>query len=369
MRIPVVSDDRIVKLLSCARKTFKLDATDLAFLCEAGSNNYRFAPIQAALAGAAKVYAITKDSAYGKARDIQADVAEWAQRFKVKDRIQFINALSPEIVSDCDVVCNSGHVRPITAEIVSWMKETAVIPLMWETWEFRPGEVDLDACRRRGILVMGTNERDPPLNLFRSKFFVIAKLLFDCGYDVYKDNILLCGGGPRGVGAVAYLEATECSFSWIPGGHWVAPEYRYRVVSAPEATECIEEFDALVIDEVGFGANYLSHDGLLDPRELVKRNPLLQVIHIAGEANEKQIVDAGLSLYPRPLAPQGYMTVSPDYLGPRAVIELVTAGLSVGATMAKARLAGYSPPEAERYTLEANPLAMRFPEGLWDVGE
>jgi len=369
MKTPIVSDDRIIAVLSYARETLKLDATDLNFLCEAGSGNYRFAPIQAALAGACKVYAVTKSSSYGKACDIQEDVAEWACRFKVRERIQFIKLLSPEIVSDCDVVCNSGHVRPITAEIIGWMKTTAVIPLMWETWELRPDELDLEACRRRGILVMGTDEHHPALNLFRSNFFLMAKLLFDCGYDVYKDNILLCGSGHIGVSIVPYLLATGCRFSWMAQAHKVAEEYHRYIVSPVEATKQIKAFDALVIGELGHGTNYLSHGGLLDPTVLAKRNPRLQVIHIAGGANEKQIVEAGLSLYPRPLAPDGYMTVSPDYLGPRTTIELVTAGLSVGATMAKARLAGYSPGKAAKYTLATNPLATEFAGRLWDIAE
>ena len=43
---------------------------------------------------------------------------------------------------EADVVTNSGHVRPIDAETVAWMKPTAVVPLMYEAWEL--------AARRRG---------------------------------------------------------------------------------------------------------------------------------------------------------------------------------------------------------------------------
>jgi hypothetical protein len=50
--------------------------------------------------------------------------------------------------------------------MISWMKPTAVIPLMFEAWEFRPSDLELAAAQQRGILVAGTNERHPDVDVF-----------------------------------------------------------------------------------------------------------------------------------------------------------------------------------------------------------
>ena len=71
------------------------------------------------------------------------------------------------MVAQADIITNSGHVRPIDAEMIGWMKPTAVIPLMYEAWEFRDADLDLAACQRRGIVVAGTNERHPAISTCR----------------------------------------------------------------------------------------------------------------------------------------------------------------------------------------------------------
>ena len=54
------------------------------------------------------------------------------------------------------------------------------------------------------------------------------------------------------------------------------------------------------------------------------------------------------------------MSVATDYLGPKPVIALHTAGLKVGEAMARTRLAGLDPIEAEKKVLRDLPLAMGF---------
>ena len=80
--------------------------------------------------------------------------------------------------------------------MIGWMKPGAVIPLMYEAWEFRSDDVDLAACRQWGVLVGGTNERHPMIDVFSFLGIMAIKLLTDAGVGVYASRILLLCDNP-----------------------------------------------------------------------------------------------------------------------------------------------------------------------------
>ena len=132
---------RINKLLKDCVSTFVLDLNELVILTEAATGAYLYTPVMAALAGAKMVYAITSDSLFGTKEEVKAETLQVAKYWGVEDKIRVIFNKEKEIVSECDIITNSGFVRPINRDMISWMKPTAVIPLMWEPWEFREGEL------------------------------------------------------------------------------------------------------------------------------------------------------------------------------------------------------------------------------------
>ena len=71
------------------------------------------------------------------------------------------------------------------------MKPSAVVPLMYESWEYRPTDVDLQACRARGITVAGTNERHPDVDVFSFLGQMAVMQLHDAGIAVRGSRILL----------------------------------------------------------------------------------------------------------------------------------------------------------------------------------
>src|SRR5262249_6256269 len=106
-------------------------------------------------------------------------------------RVRVITEKRREFVADADVVTNSGHVRPLDAQLIDWMKPSAVIPLMYESWELRPGEVDLDACRRKRIRGAATNERHPDVDVLSYLGVMAVKLLVEAGVAIYRSNVLI----------------------------------------------------------------------------------------------------------------------------------------------------------------------------------
>ena len=348
------------------RKTiqkFSLNLEGLVVFTEAATGNYKHIPIIAALAGAKQVFAVTTDSRYGKKEDIKNLVLNDAKELGVDKKITILFDKNKDCLRKSDIVTNLGFVRPITKDMISCMKPTAVIPLMWETWEFRAEELDLKACRERGIIVLGTNEHHPLLDLFRSNGFLICKLLFNKGFDVYKDNLLLIASGHIGDSAADFFINAGISFNRIVFDDKIPEHQRAFVYSREEILNNLDAYDAIIIAELHHNMDILSLNGFIPVRLLKEKNPLIQIIHICGSVNKNDIEHEVLSIYPENIMPFGYMTVSPDYLGPKTLLELNTAGLKVGEVMARCRLKRLSIKDTIEYTIKNSP-AMDFEGGF-----
>jgi hypothetical protein len=336
-------------------RKFDLDLRGLKVFTEAASGVYRYTPLIAALAGAEKVFAVAADSRYGNKEKIRQDIDREALALGVSDKVNVVFEKLGEGLRESDVITNSGFVRPINAEMIGMMKGSAVIPLMWEAWELRPDEVDVAACRSRGILVMGTNEHHPSLNLFRSIGFKVCKLLFSAGYSVYSDKFLLVSSGDYGNSIADFLARTSVShdridlagYSSSPEGEWMR---RYGGFLRK-----LGDYDAVIIAELDHDIRVVAEDGVIPPSLLKSENPLARIIYICGVVDKDEIVGQELEMYPEAAGEFRHIAVTADYLGWKPVLELNTAGLKVGEAMARARLSGLSPNEAVAVAMRDSP--------------
>lgn len=301
---------REYRLIEKAIKSFSLDLTGKRIFTEAASGPFVWTPLIAALAGAEKVYAVTRDSQYGSAESIKAVTMDHARTLGVADRILVQFEKDPTALGGADIVTNLGFVRPLDESTVNAMRVGAVIPLMWEPWEFRKEDVDLEASINRGIAIVGTNERDERLLTFRAVAMTVLKLLLENNIEVIGSDILILGQGVfaeetatllRSLGASIFTESHlgECT---------------------PDCVICLEHHDHEKI-LVGSG-------GLYDPAERGRAYAML--LHICGRVDVNSIHDSGMLMVPKSPADLGYMSFTTGYLGPKPVIDLHTAGLKVG---------------------------------------
>ena len=101
--------------------------------------------------------------------------------------------LTPEIIAKADIITNSGHLRPLNSEKLQHCKKGVVIPLMYEAWEWRDADLDIEFCKKNGIVVGATNERHPDVDVFNYLGDMALKMIFDAGLCPYKNSfILLC---------------------------------------------------------------------------------------------------------------------------------------------------------------------------------
>ncbi len=328
----------------------------LVVLTEAATGPYQYSPILAALAGASKVYAITADSRYGSKEDVRAQTLETAREWGVADRIEVIFSKTKERIAECDIVTNSGFVRTINREFISWMKPTAVIPLMWETWELRDYHLDLGACKEYGILTLGTDEAQPPHALYTLPGYLAMKLIFELGLEGYRTRTLLLGSNVLARCIYEHFKQLKLEIAWFAEGEAEAQTYdRLGQHFASDG----KEYDVILLAEHEHDLCLLGSQGLLTYEQIREMNPAVCVGIISGNLDAEGLRSSGLRFHPENIQPFGQMSYQSYELGPLPVLELYAAGLKVGEAMTRARLSGATVKEAALYALKHSP-AMDF---------
>ncbi|MFC1504998.1 hypothetical protein ACFL5W_00630 [Thermodesulfobacteriota bacterium] len=353
-----LNDLRVLTLIKKLIERFDLNLNHLTVFTELATGPYLYPALIAALANARKVYAISKNSKYGKATDSIKRGLLLADELGVSSKIKFVKKKFRKHLSQCDIITNTGFVRPIRAYHIESFKKTAVIPLMWETWEFRDADIDLYACKQNRILVLGTNEHKEPCNMAPYSGLLAVKLLFDLGLEVYRNRILLLGGQPTLGGSIyktlVALGAKVKMFSKVQSSgktYDTLQKYFNRYGSSVDCILVAEHIDRRIL---------IGEDGILSPTDIKKVNPAIRIGIISGGVDAKRLASLNLKYEPKVVRPVGYMSYQPDILGPQPVLELLTAGLKVGQTMANARLSGLDIQATVKYSLKHAP-AMDFP--------
>ncbi|SFO57417.1 hypothetical protein SAMN05216330_103696 [Bradyrhizobium sp. Ghvi] len=285
-----------------------LDMSGMTVLTEAATGAYSVTPVLAAMAGAKQVYAFTRSGRHGTVSDAKRQILELAAPIGVADRIQILEKVSPEVLHNVDIVTNSGHLRPITAELIAHLRGDAVIALMFEAWEFRREDLDIEACARREIPVVGVNERHPAVDVFSFLGPLAVKQLHDCGFAVLGNTIgLLCDNdflaplhtGLAGLGANV---ETFKNVAAVRPGAWDA----FVVALQPATTPRVGEAEAAHLAACAPGAVVMQFWGDID-RAALARN--------------------GLSVWPTLSVGQGHMGILLSEIGPEPIVRLQTGGL------------------------------------------
>lgn len=221
---PALATDEMLDSIHRRIAALELDLSGMTVITEAATGYYASTAVIAAMAGAAHVHAVGRDTRrYGSFEDAGSAVLSLADAAGVARRITVSRRAEPEMLTECDILTNSGHLRPITADMIAQLPDRAVIALMFETWEFRGTDLDLDACRDRGIRIAGVNERHPAVGVFPYLGPLCANLLGDAGLTLAGARChLLCDNpfapfiqqGLLDAGASVVLGVSPCA----PGG-------------------------------------------------------------------------------------------------------------------------------------------------------
>jgi len=354
---------RTERLIDQARAKFRLDLSDLVVYTEAATGYFSLTPIIAALSGAKKVIALGADSKYGSFLEAKRTIQELARIYGCERRIRIAKEKRKEEVSEADIVTNLGFVRPIDKTMIGWMKPTACIPLMWEPWEYREQDIDLNECVKKGIVVLGTDESSTLLRTFDFVGMLAVKLLLELDIEILMSSILVVGGGIFAGATVETLKRLGANVGWLsmaeygsrPKASCVDRKTPFWIDITPECNNFIRSADAIVIVEHQERGELFGLQGKCSFGDLARINRGIAIAHICGTVDENELRDSGLNYIPNEIRKGGYMSVSTAYVGPRPLIDLHTAGLRVGELLARARLDGKDIDEAKRVAITQGP--------------
>jgi hypothetical protein len=287
--------------------------------------------VLAAVAGAESVTACTRDSRWGRFEDIKSTTLRLGSLFNVANRISISSSPAVELSSAADIVTNLGFLRPISRDLIRKLPSHAAIALMWEPWEFRKEDIDLEACGDYGIPVVATNERHPNISTFRSVGLLALKLLLEKQCEIIGLNITVVGSDPFGNACGDVLQSVGATVTVIdPQDDW----------PSKCAAIAIDESDGIVLAEHRYQGELL---GLSTSAFVsVIRQRSIPLVHICGVVDDDYLTHCGIEKYPNNSVPYGFMTQTTAYVGSKPVVDLHAAGLHVASIVSRARLKGVS---------------------------
>jgi hypothetical protein len=339
---------RSLSLISESIQKIGLNLSGLNVLTEAATGYYSLTPIIALLAGAKKVYALSGDSPYGTKEQAVEQVSLIAKKIDASERILFLASRKDEQISNADIITNLGFVRPINNEIILRLKSTSAISLMFETWEYRSEDIDLETCKQQNIPVLGTNEKTKDVNIFNYIGPLAVKLALELDIECTKSRVVVIGDDIFGSEILTTFKKFDAETTIIhPSNGIPIGSEKYRGV--------LSKADLIVIADMTNHELLLGPNGQISAHKLKEINPGVSIVHIAGGVDQEELDCVRLPYKPGYLKAPGYMSCTTAYLGPRPLIELHTAGLKVGEALAKARLNGLDYDASKKYAIANSP--------------
>ena len=305
---PGFAPERLVRLMREAIARLELDLGGVSVLTEAATGAYASTAVVAALAGAEWVYAFARDSRHGSCGELARQTLALARAAGVVDRVEIVIGSPYDAAGKSLIVTNSGNLRPLDAQLVGRLPRSAVVALMYEAWEFREADLDLAACRRRGIPVVGVNERHPQVGVFPYLGCLAARELHDAGFAVQDCRIgLVCDNA-----FAPYLQSCLANL-----GGSIAPAGSPG--DLPDGP-----YDVLLVATRPGGRGAL---GAADVQALSERFGAVPLVQFWGDIDREAVAAADMRVWPPEPPLPGHMAILFPAVGPEAVIRLQAGGL------------------------------------------
>ena len=326
------SHRRALRLVEHYIRTLNLDLSGLRVVTEVGSNAYLYTPVLAALANAQHVCARTADSPYGKGETIRNECMRIADFCGVSDRLDIVvNDDVNHAIADADIITNSGFLRPLNAESLAQCKSDAVIPLMYEAWELRETDIDIEYCKHAGIKVAGTWEDHPSIDVFDSVGTLALKLAFEAGFEVWHNRIGIWSDDAFG---------NRSQQALLGAGAKSAEIYN----SVDKLIANLPQLDFLYLCDYDERRPYFGSNGILDLSQMTALNPNLGIVHLYGDVNVALLRRNGLAVFPDHDGRPKQMSYALAHLGPQPLIALQVASFRVAQETIEGRYSNLSQP-------------------------
>lgn len=328
----------IIQKIQDAIVRLKLDLSGKTVLTEAATGAYVVTPVIAALAGA-RVFAYTKDTRYGSVQEVREQTLNLLKESDKKNlMLEVVDELTPEILAAADIITNSGHLRPLDETKLKQTKPGAVIPLMYEAWEWRDADLSLTFCKEHGLIAGATNERHPDVDVFNYLGDMAIKLILDAGLSFQNNKFVLVSNNDFGpfiakklstitTLAVCDLEERKSDYA----GMNITWAGNFPDLQIPTS---FRKSEAVVFTAYPFVDSWIGEGLSIDTTILKQQLDHPYILRYAGEIDTNSCKSEGILYYPEEVKP-GHMGVLPSAIGFDPIIRLQSGGLKAAELMLK----------------------------------
>lgn len=295
-----------------------LDLSNKVVVTELATNAYFDAALIPLFAGAKRViFVINTESSESQVHLIKTLHAIIEQNSIKSDVVIREKYLLPGDIIDANIICNTGALRPLDYRILQYIDpRNAVIQLMYDVWEMRDFDIDLDFCRSRGITVVGTNESTASFDVFYNVVPLMLKMCLEVS-RVYRENIFIFSNDDFGNKARMALQQLN-------------PSSLINSTDIEVLRKHTDSIDLLILCDYKEERPLMAHDGILN---FVSTNPNIKVVHLFGVVDADFVESKlGLGLYPAYDGKNKKMSKTFSYLGSEPVIDLFAASYKAGAS-------------------------------------
>ena len=305
-------------------KKLNVNLNGYKILTEVGNNNYIYTPLIAAMTGAERVFVYTKDNKYFKATDAINDCKKLLIDLNLNHKVEFVTDINIPLI-EADIITNSGFLRPLNQDKLSKIKSNAVIPLMYEAWEIRESDIDIEFCKKKKIKVAGTFENHESIKVFDAVSTLAVKLSLEAGFEVFQNRIAIWSNDHFGAkskeGFLNMKAETVTIYS-----------------DAQKLMNDIENIDFIFICDYDEQRNYFGHEAIFNVDKILELNPSLGIIHLYGNIDNDLLKSKGMKVYPDKKGFAMIMTETLAYVGITPIINLQVAGFKVAEELLKNEL-------------------------------
>jgi hypothetical protein len=299
----------IPQVLDVARRQIAklgLDLSGATVVAGATAGYQAVVATMAALAGARRVFAITRDLK-GAAHAADATLA-FARLAGVADRIELLNRFDNRRWSDVDILLACPQVGQVTRSIAELLPQRVVVSLMAAPWELRPSDIDVDACDDLGIKVAALDLGHPAVMLLPELARLGCMALVEAGVDPRLANVAVVSDTPCAPFIADALRGLRARASVFLHPDLLTADAWQAVVSAMRPS-----------DRPPMNINGLGR--------IFERAPDAQFVQFSGEIDRTAAGYFGMRVWPAKKPARCQLGLSMDALGPEPVIRKVAGGL------------------------------------------
>ena len=308
---------RVISKIKYYINYLNLNLNGYKVLTEVGSDLYNYIPIIPILAGAEKVMVWTRDSIYGKADHLITDCQKKINNISNYPNVEFFKGKINKIhLKDADIITNSNFLRPLNKAKLQYSKKEVAIPLMYEKWEIRKKDIDISDCLKNGIRVGGTNEDYEKINVFNHIGPLAIKMVFEAGYEIYENNIVIWSDDNFGNVIKEAMMALN-------------PKNLLMTTDIEKVKKEARNIDFIFLADYDEKRSF-SNDSFFQLKEISALNPHFGLVHLYGEVNYVETKKLGICCYPKKNGISQAMSLTLSHIGINPFVALVTAGFKVG---------------------------------------